>query len=123
MAAAEVLLASPIEWSVRANGVNATVTATKAAPGVGYRNFVFGLSFSFSAAPAAPVEVQLVKDSGTVILDGWLVPASAIAPIVINYLSHPFQSSDNGDISLTIPALGGGVSSTAVLKGTTRATG
>lgn len=120
MAATETLLASPIEWSVRATGTDTTVSASKAAPGVGFRHYVFGLSFSMSAAPASPVEVQLVKDSGSAILDGWLIPANAIAPIVINYLTHPFQGSDNGDVALTIPALGSGVMATAVLKGTTR---
>lgn len=123
MAGVEVFLASPIEWSVRVTGANVTVTASKAAPGVGFRNYVFGVSFSASAAPAASVEIQLRKDSGSVVLDGWQVPTSAIAPIVVNYLTHPFEGSDNGDVDLSIPALGAGVTAVAVLKGTTRARG
>jgi hypothetical protein len=123
MAGAEVFLASPIEWTVRATGTNATVTASKAAPGVGFRNYCFGVSFSCSAAPLSPVEVQLRKDSGGTILDGWEIPASAIAPIVVNYLTHPMEGSDNGDMDITIPSLGAGVTSVAVLKGTTRARG
>jgi hypothetical protein len=119
MASVEKLLASAIEWSVRATGTNATVTASKAAPGNGLRNYVFGLSFSASAAPAASVEVQLRKTGGSAILDAWQIPANAIAPIVINYLTHPFNGDDNGDIDLNIPALGAGVTAVAVLKGCT----
>jgi len=123
MAGAEVLLASPIEWSVRTTGTNTTVTASKAASGVGFRHYVFGLSFSSSDQPAASVEVQLRKDAGATILDGWQIPVAKIAPIVINYLSHPFESSDNGDIDLNIPSFGAGVTTVAVLKGTTRSRG
>lgn len=123
MAGMEVLLASPIEWSVRATGINATVTASKTAAGVGFRHYVFGVSFSASAAPVTSVEVQLRKDAGVSILDGWQLPASAIAPIVINYLTHPFEGSDNGDVDLNVPALGAGVTSVAVIKGTTRSKG
>lgn len=120
MAGMEISLASPIEWSVRATGTNATVTASKAAPGVGFRHLVFGVSISASTAPAASVEAQVRKDSGSVVLDGFQLPPVAFAPIVVNYLTHPFQSSENGDIDVTIPALGGGVVAVAVLKGTTR---
>lgn len=123
MAGSEVLLASPIEWSVRATGTNATVTASKSAAGIGFRHYIFGLSFSASAAPVSSQEVQLRKDSGATVLDGWQIPATAIAPIVINYLTHPFEGSDNGDMDLNIPALGAGVTSVAVIKGTTRSKG
>ncbi len=124
MAAAETLLASPIEWSVRATGTNVTVTASKAAAGLGFRHYVFGVSLSSSAPPAVGgVEAQLRKDSGSVILDGWLLALAAFPPIIVHYLSHPFQSSDNGDVDVNIPALGSGISATAVLKGTTRASG
>lgn len=119
----EVLLASPIEWTVRATGVNTTVTASKATAGVGTRHYCFGISFSASGAPAASVEVQLRKDSGGTILDGFQIPPNAFAPIVINYLTHPMESSDNGDMDLTIPALGAGITAVAVLKGTTRSRG
>lgn len=123
MAGMEVLLASPIEWSVRATGTNATVTASKAAAGIGFRHYIFGLSFSCSAAPASPQEIQLRKDAGATVLDGWEIPATAIAPIVINYLTHPFEGSDNGDMDLNIPALGAAVIAVAVIKGTTRSRG
>lgn len=123
MAGAEVFLASPIEWTVRATGTNATVTASKAAPGIGFRNYCFGVSFSFSAAPTTnPLEVQLRKSSGGTILDGWSIPANAIAPIVINYLTHPMEGDDNGDMDITIPSPGN-ITAVAVLKGTTRARG
>lgn len=123
MAGMEVLLASAIEWTVRATGTNVTVTASKAAPGVGFRNYCFGVSISLSAAPAVAAEAQLRKDSGASILDGWMIPAAAIAPLVVNYLTHPMESSDNGDLDLNIPAMGAGVIAVAVLKGTTRSRG
>lgn len=123
MAGMEILLASPIEWSVRITGTNVTVTAAKTAAGVGFRHYIFGCSFSAGAAPAATQEVQVRKDSGGTILDGWQLPPNAFAPIVINYLTHPFEGSDNGDVDLNIPALGAGVTAVAVLKGTTRSRG
>lgn len=123
MAGAEVFLASPIEWSVRATGTNVTVTASKAAPGVGFRNYCFGVSISFSAAPATAQEVQLRKSAGATILDGWMFPAAACAPLVVNYLTHPMESDDNNDMDLIIPALGAGITSVCVLKGTTRSRG
>lgn len=127
MPSMETLLSSPIEWSVRATGTNATVTATKAAPtsGVGFRHYIFGLTISASDAPAATVEVQVRKNSATtpVVLDGFQLPTAQFAPIIVNYLSHPFEGDDNGDVDVTIPALGAGVIAVAILKGTTRCRG
>jgi hypothetical protein len=125
MASMEVLLASAIEWSVRVTGQNTTVTASKASPGQpGFRHYVFGTTVSADGAPSTSgIEVQLQKDSGSVVLDGYLLPQSQFIPIVLNYLNHPFEGSDNGDVSLVIPALGNGVNAVAVLKGTTRSKG
>ena len=120
MAGAEVFLASPVEWTVRATGTNATVTASKAAAGVGFRQYCFGASISASAAPAAAAEAQIQKDSGGVVLDGFMLPPALFSPIVVNYTTHPLESSDNGDMALVIPALGAGVVAVAVLRGTTR---
>lgn len=125
MAGLETLLASPIEWSVVATGLNTTVTASKAAPGVGFRHYIYGLSFSTDGAPnVTGLQVNLAKNSGGTILDAFLLPTSALfMPIVVNYLSHPFEGDDNGDVSLTAPPLGNNVNTTVVLKGTTRSRG
>lgn len=123
MAAVETLLASAIEWSVRATGTGATVTASKAAGGVGFRQYVFGVSVSTSAVPVASVEAQVRKDSGATILDGWRLSVNFTLPLVVDYNTHPFESSDNGDIDITIPNPGAGITAVAVLKGTTRSRG
>jgi hypothetical protein len=123
MASVETLLASAIEFSVRATGTNVTVTASKAAAGVGFRHYIFGVSVSAGNAPTTATEAQLRKDSGATILDGWIFPPAMFAPLVVNYLTHPMESSDNGDIDLTIPAFGPGIQTVAVLKGTTRSKG
>jgi hypothetical protein len=120
MAGVEIWLASPIEWSVRATGTNVNVTASKAAAGIGFRHYIFGVSVSAGAAPIVATEAQLRKDAGSTILDGWLFPPSMFAPLVVNYLTHPMESSDNGDIDCIFPALGAGVAATVVLKGSTR---
>lgn len=120
MAGSETFLASPIEWAVRATGTHVQVTASKSAPGAGFRHYVFGVSISASAAPVAPAEAQVQKDGSSTVLDGFMLPAAAFAPIVINYTTHPLESSDNDTMALVIPDLGAGVSSVAVLKGTTR---
>ena len=125
MASMEVLLASPIEWSVRATGVNATVTASKAAPsqGVGFRHYIFGWSFSCSAAVAATTEMRVRSSSGATILDAVQLIAGNIPPQIINYGTHPLEGDDNADVDLNVPALGAGVICVAVLKGTTRCRG
>jgi hypothetical protein len=123
MASVETFLASPIEWAVRATGTNATVTASKAAPGAGFRHYVYGVSISYNAPPVTAAEAQVRKDSGGTILDGWLLSTTTAIPQFFNYATHPLEGSDNGDVDLNIPALGGGVSAVAVIKGTTRSRG
>lgn len=126
MAAMETLLAGKTEWSVVATGTNTTVTATKASTGqAGTKHYVWGLSMSADGAPGSGLTAKLQKDSQTVTLDAWQIPAAMFAPLVLNYL-HAFEGTDNGagagfgDVSLTIPALGAGVTAVAVIKGTTR---
>ena len=103
-------------WSVVDSDTNAVVTATKAAPGQGMALYVTGISISASAAPDAPVTVEL-KDGSTVV-DQWEVPAAVIAPIFLNFV-RPFQMSENAAAVLTMEALGGGIVGTVVLKGYT----
>lgn len=64
---------NPAGWIVPASANNATATATKAVPAAagGKKNVVFGVDASFSAAPTAPVLLQ-IKDGATVIWEGYV---------------------------------------------------
>lgn len=88
-------------------------TATRAAPGVGNFLAVTGITISSSGTIAAAVAATL-KD-GTTVIDRWELPASAIAPISINY-NRPLVCSDNAAAVLSVPSLGGGITCTVVLR-------
>lgn len=59
-----------VGWGVTASASNATATATKAAV-TGQQFIITGVSGSCSAAPAAPVLLQL-KDGTTVVWEGYI---------------------------------------------------
>jgi hypothetical protein len=120
MAGVEALISTPVEWSVRATGVNTTVTATKAVGQATDVHYIPGVSISASAAPVTTVEVQVRKNAGAAVLDAFQLAPFAFAPIVLNYGSHVLQGDMGGDVDVTIPDLGAGVISVAVIKGFTR---
>ncbi len=104
---------APTQWTVVASQTNATATATKAADAT-KQHYLTGISFSMSAAPAAPVTVQ-VKD-GTTVLDQFQIPAAAQAPLILNYVP-PLAITPGNLAEITVGALGAGVVGTVVLKG------
>lgn len=106
MANAENLSFSPATDFAVDTQTNSAATGTIAAPGLGFRWFICGISFSASAAPAAAVRV-LVKQ-GTTTIDSYEVPASAFAPVHINFV-RPLRGAENALVSITLPALGAGV--------------
>lgn len=105
----------PTTWSISDSGTNAALTATQSGV-AGLRHYIVAITVSASAAPTAPVTAQL-KNGGTVV-DQFIIPAGAFAPIMVNY-DHPFRCGDGEDAELTLEALGSGVGGLIVLKGFT----
>lgn len=104
------------QWSeVATQNTNVTATATHAAA-AGQRHFITGYSVSCSAAPAAAVSVTL--KTGTTTLEQVELPASAFAPIVVNF-SSPIRGGLNEAIAIACPAVGGTTRSTVVVRGFT----
>lgn len=104
------------QWSeVATQNTNAAATATKAAV-ANQRHFITGYSVSCSAAPAAPVSVTITDGATTV--ERVELPASAFAPIVVNFGS-PIRCGINAAAEIICPAVGGTTRSTVVLRGFT----
>jgi hypothetical protein len=116
MARAEACLFGPLGWpSVIASATAGVATATKAAA-AGFQHILSGVSISASGAVAVAVTVTL-KD-GTTVIDQWELPASAFAPIVIEY-KRPFVITAGNLVELSIPSLGAAIKGTAVIRGLT----
>jgi len=118
MARSEDLLFSPAKWSVVATGLNTTVTATRAAPPAGKRNYIVSISISSDGAPATHITASVRTSTGATTLDRLEIPAAAFAPIVINYV-RPLECADGANCDVTLPALGASVTGTVVLRGFT----
>ena len=112
------LLYAPAKWTIVATGTNATVTATRAAPAAGKRNYVVGFSISASSAPATPITATVRTSGGATTLDRFEIPAATFAPIVVNYV-RPLEGADAATVDVNLPALGGGVVGTVVVRGFT----
>lgn len=111
---AEELLFKPSTDSTVASAVNATATATLPAPGAGKRWMVTGIQISASAAPVAAVSAEL--QINTVQEMRWEIPASAFAPIIMNF-KRPFRGGVDHAVDAILPALGAGVRGTIVVLG------
>lgn len=104
------------QWAeVATQNTNAAATATKAGA-ANQRHFITGYSVSCSAAPAATVSVTVA--SGATTLERVELPASAFAPVVVNFGS-PVRCGINEAAEIVCPAVGGTTRSTVVLRGFT----
>lgn len=106
-------------WTVVATAVNAAATATKAANAstqVGLRHYILGYSFSFKGG--APAVGTLQVKNGSTVLDQVEIPISLVGPIIVDYV-HPLRCDIQADASITVGALGAGVTGTVVLRGAT----
>lgn len=105
----------PTTWSVVDTGTDSALTATQ--PGAsGLRHYIAAVSISASAAPLAAAVAELKR--GATVVDSYILPPGAFAPIVINF-DHPFRCGENEDAELTLEALGAGIDATIVIKGFT----
>lgn len=121
MASAEVLLANAYDFnSFATSGAGASQDITIAAPASHLEHVVQGVEFSFSAAPAAAVEVQLIEDlaGAATVIGRWQVPASAVAPISLRFKGINILAGKS--VTLRIPAPGGATVSSGGLLGMTR---
>ena len=104
------------QWAeVATQNTNVTATATHAAA-AGQRHFITGYSVSCSAAPSAAVSVTV--KTGTTTVEQVELPASAFAPIVVNF-SAPIRGGINEAIAIACPAVGGTTRSTVTVRGFT----
>lgn len=118
MARAEVLLFGPLGWSViHAPGAATLALATKAGQ-AGMQHIISGISISANGIPAAAVLAQL-KD-GVTVLDQWYIPASAFAPIIMDF-KRAFIGTAGALVELSLPSLGGAISGSVTLRGVTQA--
>lgn len=115
MASIEQLLAGPTKWTTIDSQTNATATATKAAV-TGRCHYITGLTISANAAPAAAIEATLYD--GTTAIDLFEIPASAFAPIVVNY-KPPIKVTSGAATSIALGAGGAGVKTSVTLRGFT----
>jgi hypothetical protein len=94
-------------------GAATNAVATKAAV-VGKRHVCTGVSFSYTAAPAAAVEVTLEAKGG--IQERWKYPAAVLQPQVFNF-DPPYVGDDNQKVELILPSGGGAVIGSATIRG------
>lgn len=110
---------APTQWTVVDSKANATATATQAAV-TGKQHFVTGFSFSASAAVTTAATLE-VRDGATV-LDRIQIPvSSASAPLqaIVHSFVPPLTLTAGNAATVTVGALGSGVTGTVVLKGKT----
>lgn len=95
-------------------GAGAAATATKVV-GSGSYALITAITISASAAPAAAVKAELRADGASIADIN--IPASAYAPIHINFAQSPLQLARGEDVALFVPAHGGAVIVTATIYG------
>jgi hypothetical protein len=90
-----------------AEGTNAAVVSTIAAPGAGKSHYLTAVTVGFGAAPAAAVVVQVESPSGTVI---WKRRIGTTAPFIWeqNFI-RPLKGADNQAMVVRLPAGGAAI--------------
>lgn len=104
-----------VSEALATNG-NAVVTITAPSSSKVSTIYVTGISMSASGAPAAtvaPTLTGITKGDNTAGTATWQIPASAFAPIEIQYGVHPLRAVPGTNVVLTLPALGSGIIGTA----------
>jgi hypothetical protein len=90
------------------SAAGAAVTATATAITTTFKYVVTAICISATAAPAAAVLAELKISGGATKLPLRL-PASAYAPIFINFAQSPLEFEAGEEPELTVPAHGGAV--------------
>lgn len=93
----------PDDHAISTKTDNTAASASRSAPGAHKRIYVTGVEISASEAPAAAVTAELLTAS--TVLKRWVIPANAIAPIVIEF-KRPVACGINEAASLTCEAIG-----------------
>jgi hypothetical protein len=109
----------PTTWNlVSTSAANTAQTVTQAAAGAGLRNYLCGLTVSWSGgAPAAGANVQ-VKDGSTVIWDAYIGQAGGTQGVNDYEFTQPLQGTANTAMSVTVAAAGSGVTTKVSAQGT-----
>lgn len=114
MASIEQLISQPakvLQSNKSAAGAQVQLTQTN---GSRTKTYVTMIAISASAAPAAAVEATLVCGGQTLYLE---IPASAYAPMLLNFSKAPLQSDFGESVVLTVPGHGGAVIASAAIIG------
>lgn len=106
------LLSAP-STTVVAQATNGIATATISGR-PGFTNLVIGVTVSANGAVAAAVLFQ-ITDPNYGSLEEFYLPASAFAPIAINY-HHGLAGSPGSTITATLPALGAAITGKIAVK-------
>ena len=96
-----------------ASAVNGEATITLAAPGATLRWLILSTSISMSGDPATAVSFTITSTAGATSIERLELPAAACAPIVNNAI---YKGDVNGDVVLTLPALGAGIRGTVTCR-------
>ena len=109
----------PCTWNlVGTSAANAAQTITQAAGGANVRNYLAGLTISWSGgAPAAGANVQ-VKDGATVIWDSYIGQAGATQGALDFEFTSPLRTSANAALNVTVSAAGSSVTTKVCAQGT-----
>lgn len=108
----EKSLASPVKQASHAPASNTAAVVTIAAPNNGKTIFLTGVIFSADAAPAGARTATVAGGDATL---SFYIPASAFAPIMVPFGSHPVKIAAGSDAVVTLPALGAGVNGSTVV--------
>jgi hypothetical protein len=103
-----------INASTSAAADTASVVTITAPTNAGLTIYITGIELSASGTIGAAVAVTLTGVVGGT--KTWRLPASAVAPIVIQYGVHPLKITQGVNAVLTLPALGAGISGTASIN-------
>lgn len=104
-------------WWAYETATAGTVAPTKAAPGAGKQYVIYKIIISASGTIAAAVEATLAFGATTVLPIE--IPASATAPIVVDFGLRGLPVPANTAFTLTVTTLGTGIVCTAWVCGDT----
>ena len=109
----------PTTWNLTGtSAANTAQTVTQTAAGAGVRNYLSGLTVSWSGgAPAAGANIQ-VKDGSTVIWDCYIGQAGGTQGSNDFEFTQPLRGSANTALSIVVAAGGSGVTTKVSAQGT-----
>lgn len=107
MASIEQLISQPARPLANGNSAaGGALNISTGALGSRTKGYITAILISASAAPASPVAATLTIAGQTLTFQ---IPASAYAPMLLNFSKAPLESDFGETIALAVPAHGGAV--------------